>query len=375
MKYFPYILFILYCFSIISLKAQRGGGSDRGGFSLSSIMTAKKEIPDSLLVKDSLARRINAYHLSYRLGEPEEAPMDTNRLNTANSTLMEGHGLAVSYLGNLGSPSQSRIFSERKEDRDFIFADAYNYYIITPTNALFYDTKVPYTHINYTSMGSGLNKEEQLKGVLTTNFGKEINIGVDADYMYGRGYYNSNGTKLLNYRFFGSYRSDRYEMNAYFYSRNFVNNENGGLTDDRYITDFENITEGKNNVDTKGFPVRYADTWNRVKGGQLFLTHRYNLGFTKELSQKDTLGNPLEVFIPVSSIVHTLDFNRNSRRFISESDTIDNQYKNRYGSSDSIPDDITSSWNLNNTLAISLREGFQDWAKFGLSAFISLGSV
>ncbi len=372
MKYLSYIgLFIIL--SMASLQAQQGGGGDRGGFSLSNLMNAKKEIPDSLLLKDSLTRRINAYHLSYRLGEAYEAPMDTNRLNTANSTLMEGRGLAVSYLGNLGSPAQSRIFSERKESRDFIFADAYDYYILTPTNVFFYDTKVPYTHLTYTSMGGGLNKEEQLKGFLTTNFGKKINIGGEADYMYGRGYYNSNGTKLLNYRFFGSYRSDRYELNAHYYSYNFVNNENGGLTEDRYITDYDNLTEGKSNVDSKGFPVRYADTWNRVRGGQFFFTHRYNLGFTKELSNAtDSLGNPLEVFIPVSSIIHTFDFNRNSRRFISESDTIDNQYANRYGKMDSIPNDVSSSWNLNNTLALSLREGFQDWAKFGLTAFIAL---
>ena len=34
--------------------------------------------------------------------------------------------------------------------------------------------------------------------------------------------------------------------------------------------------------------------------------------------------------------------------------------------------DQTSSWNLKNTIGLSLREGFQDWVKFGLTAFVRL---
>ena len=33
------------------------------------------------------------------------------------------------------------------------------------------------------------------------NFGKKINVGGEMDYIYSRGYYNSNGNKLLSYRF------------------------------------------------------------------------------------------------------------------------------------------------------------------------------
>ena len=51
---------------------------------------------------------------------------------------------------------------------------------------------------------------DRLKGVLTMNFGKKINVGGEMDYIYSRGYYNSNGNKLLSYRFFGSYITDRY---------------------------------------------------------------------------------------------------------------------------------------------------------------------
>lgn len=374
MKYCLYILLFLIG-SATALQAQRPG-RERGGkgsFSLSNRSTSQKDIPDSLLIADSTAlkaKRITAYRLTPLLGDPYMAPMDTNRLNYGNSTLVESNSLAVGYLANLGSPAQTRMFSERREARDFIFADAYDYYITTPENVKFYDTKIPITNVMYTTAGSSVNKEEQLKGTLTMNFGKKLNIGGDFDYIYGRGHYSSNGNKLLSYRIFGSYRSDRYELNAYLSNYNFVNYENGGIIDDQYITNPDIFAEGTRQFATKDIPVRYTDTWNRVRGKQYFLTHRYNLGFDRTLEEADEEGNEKTIFVPVSSIIHTIEYEDNRRRFISKDAGIDTCYAAIYGNNPSL-DDRTSSWSLKNTFALSLREGFQDWAKFGITAFIN----
>ena len=339
----------------------------------------QKEIPDSLLLADSLAPgggRIAAYRLTRAVGDSYIAPMDTNRLNYANSTLMEGQSLAVGYLANYGSPAQTKIFSERREARDFIYADAYDYYITTPEKAYFYDTRLPYTHVVYNQMSSSTNRDDHLKGVLTWNFGRKINVGADLDYIYSRGQYLSNGDKLLSYRLFGSYRSDRYELYAYLSNYNFVNYENGGLQNDRYLTHPEEFTVGRQEVQRKDYPVRFYDTWNRVRGKQYYLSHRYSLGFMRPTGQTDEDGNPLERFIPVSSLIHTLEYEDNSRRFISNMpvDSIDSRYQRTayvYGIDESL-NDLASSWNLKNTLALSLREGFQDWAKFGLATFATI---
>lgn len=389
MKHCLYILLLLIVSASTVQAQQRAGragqqgGGQRGGFSLSNLSSSQKEIPDSLLIADSAAinsKRIIAYHLSPLLGDAYVAPLDTNRLNFGNSTLVENKSLAIGYLANLGSPAQTKIFSERQEPRDFIFADAYDYYITTPENAYFYNTKVPYTNIMYTTAGGSTNKEEQLKGTMTMNFGKGINVGGDIDYIYGRGHYKNNGDKLLSYRFFGSYQTDRYEMHAFLSNFNFVNYENGGLANDSTITyPDEYFPEGRPS-DTKSYDTRYlADAWNRVRGKQYFLTHRYNLGFTRELEETDEEGNPKEVFVPVSSIIHTIDYEDNRRHFISNSSLIDSSYvvddngvrfPRIYGLGASL-DDQTSTWKLKNTVGLSLREGFQDWVKFGLTAFVN----
>lgn len=392
MKHCLYIVFFLII-SISILQAQQNAG-DGKRFSLSNLSKANEEIPDSLLIPDSSSldnKRLKAYRLTPLLGEPYLAPLDTHKLNFANSTLVESHSLAVGYLTNTGSAAQTRIFSDRKEARDFIFADVYDYYITDPLNAEFYDTKVPYTHVMYTTAGGSGNKNERLKGTLTMNFGRQINIGGDLDYIYSRGHYKNNGNKLLSYRLFGSYKSDRYELHAYLNNFNFINYENGGLANDSVITHPDEYFAGDRNMnDPKAFNIRYnAKAWNRVRGKQYFLTHRYNLGFEREIEGKtDSLGNQTKIFIPVSSFIHTLEYQDNRRRFRTEDNTnLNNCYLNPYGEprvfglepciieengrTISVVDDRTSWWNLKNTFGLSLREGFQDWAKFGLTAFIT----
>ncbi|MDR2040770.1 MAG: putative porin [Tannerella sp.] len=417
MKRSLYITLYLIVICSVGLAAQdRRPGGGRGGFSLAG-RNAAAQLPDSTAeVSDSTAtKRITAYHLT-RLGDPYRAPMDTNYLNMANHTLAEGQGIAIAHTGNIASPSQSRIFAERNEERDFIFAEAYDRYLVTPRNGCFYDTKVPYSNILYTRAGGSVNREEQLKIILTSNFGRKINAGGDFDYVYSRGHYQSNSNKMVNYRVFGSYRSDRYEASAHFRNFNMVNSENGGLTNDRYVTHPDEFANGRRKVDTQSFPTRFSNVWNRIRGQNLFLSHRYNLGFYRELTEKEQErkrqkeqekeaqeardakeaaegGNadhpdnvpPAageeeedphadEVFVPVSSIIHIVEYDNHSRRFVStdRAHIVDTCYANRFGRADSLLNDLTSMWRLNNTVALALREGFQDWAKFGLTAFAAI---
>ena len=97
------------------------------------------------------------------------------------------------------------------------------------------------------------------------NFGPKINVGGDLDYIYSRGYYKNNGNKLLSYRLFGSYKSDRYEAHAYLSNFNFINYENGGLANDSVITNPDQYFAGERNQDDpKAFNTRYpVKAWNR----------------------------------------------------------------------------------------------------------------
>jgi hypothetical protein len=87
-----------------------------------------------------------------------------------------------------------------------------------------------------------------------------------------------------------------------------------------------------------------------------------------ETDDEDTFN---AVFVPVSSIIHTINYSNNRHRFISNLPVIDTCYQNLYAHPDSATNDYTNMWSMKNTIALSMREGFQDWIKFGLTAFVN----
>ena len=102
MKRSLYLFILTLIPTCLLAQAPRGG---KGGFSLSNLSKGSNKVPDRLLIADSTelkSKKVIAYRLTPLLGDAYMAPMDTSILNTANSTLVEGKGLAIGYLANLG---------------------------------------------------------------------------------------------------------------------------------------------------------------------------------------------------------------------------------------------------------------------------------
>ena len=98
MKRSLYLFILTLIPTCLLAQAPRGG---KGGFSLSNLSKGSNKVPDSLLIADSTelkSKKVIAYRLTPLLGDAYMAPMDTSILNTANSTLVEGKGLAIGYL-------------------------------------------------------------------------------------------------------------------------------------------------------------------------------------------------------------------------------------------------------------------------------------
>ena len=82
-------------------------------------------------------------------------------------------------------------------------------------------------------------------------------------------------------------------------------NENGGITDDRYITRPEEMAEGKKEYESQNIPTLLSKSANRNKDFYIFLTQRYKLGFTREWRKpkmtQPTLKRQSSFRSPVSS--------------------------------------------------------------------------
>lgn len=316
--------------------------------------------------------RFTVWKIDERTGERYPALPDTLLYNYQQTTLPDGHSVAMGYLGNLGSPAISKLFFDRGERDQFIFYDAYYLYNKEPDKQLFFNTRVPYSQINYQRAGGNIDKEERLETRFTMNFNRHLNVGFDLDFINAKGFYASQAAKQNNYTVYSNYLSERIEAHAFIGQTSMTNFENGGITDSIFITNPELIEQ---NFSSRDIPTRMRDTWNRLKTNQFYLSARYNLGYNEP-----TLDPEDKRFVPVASLILTSRYKQQERRFLSYDTArvtlpnenvgyaIDTLYNNNYYRS--AVDDSTRFTTFKNTVALSMREGFRSWVKFGLTAFL-----
>lgn len=310
-----------------------------------------------------------SWKIDERLGNIFETPVDTIQHAFQNTNDTGGPTGHYTYLGNLGAPRISHVFFERKETSQFFFTDPYDFTVRRPEDIVYTNTKSPFTNLTYYKQGDGRYGEERFKAYFAVNVNKRLGFGFDIDYTYGRGKYTSQSTALFNGNLFAYYRGDNYDMHFSFINENLKVAENGGIADDRYITHPLEMAEGRKTYATYDLPINLNDIWNKNTGYHAFLTHRYNLGFYRDVTQEnDTVTRT--VFVPVTSFIHTVKMDMNRRKYISY-DKEQNQtyFQNNYLGNDST--DVTKHFSIKNTVGISLREGFNKWAKAGLTAFMS----
>ena len=312
---------------------------------------------------------LSSWVIDERFGNIITIPVDTLQFGFQNSNDTGGPTGHYTYLGNIGSPRFSHVFFERAETTQEFFTDPYDFSYITPGKVIYTNTKSPFTNLTYFKHGSARQANEKFKGYFAVNVNKRLGFGFNLDYTYGRGKYMNQATALFNGNIFAYYNGDNYDMHFSFINDNLRVTENGGIIDDRYITHPLDMAEGKRQYRSYEIQTRLKDIWNQNTGYHAFFTHRYNLGFYKdETTENDTVTK--EVFVPVTSIIHTVKFDNNKRNYRSYNDSQNREFfKNNYLGTDST--DITKYMSVKNTVGISLREGFNKWAKAGLTAFAS----
>ncbi len=360
-----------------------------------------------------------------RYGDVQPAATDTLPHLYQNSIFNTGMNGEYNTTGNNYTPRINRIVMDRPRTSEFFFSQPYDFTMKEPDRFQFVNTLSPFTNLSYDNCGNKQNGEDHIDAKFAVNANKRLGAGFDLDYHYARGYYQNQSTSHFGASLFASYIGDKYQMHALFSTYHRKAAENGGITDDNYVTHPEGIED---QFSEDEIPTVLSTNWNRNNSTHLFLTHRYNLGFYKRVElteaekkakefakesakdkqqrenqrngqengdtsggrsadsptasqqqqQQDTLDTDTKhIYVPVTSFIHTLDINSFSRinqAYASPS----NYYANTYYtyddrgiySGDSIYDQ-TKHLSVKNTFAIALMEGFNKYAKAGLKAFIS----
>ncbi|WP_091826251.1 putative porin [Prevotella sp. kh1p2] len=423
----------------------------------------RRQQADSLGTNKEIPKGIKVWTIDSRFGDRTPAELDTvphMYMNTIYTTGLRGE---YNTTGNLGAPRINRIFADRPEAAQFLFVQPYDFFITPVDKFHFTNTLSPFTNISFNTAGNRTNGEDHLTAKFGVNAGKKLGVGFNFDYLYGRGYYSQQSASHMNYTLYGSYLGDRYQAHLLAAINHQKVTENGGITNDNYITHPESFNES---FQTSEIPTVLSRNWNRNDNQHVFFSQRYNVGFNRKVkmtedeikarkfaieAQKDqqkrdarkeaerkarangeevdeeeldnrntfsgrpedskVVGNePADTtrrqteriivdskatadslmakerqaqedtmwmkneYVPVTSFIHTIEFN-NYRRIYQAYETPENYYANTFDviekySGDSIYDK-TRHYNLKNTVALSLLEGFNKWAKAGVKVFAS----
>lgn len=306
---------------------------------------------------------IRAWTIDDKYGNTHDTYVDTLQALYMNADLPEGKEGHYNTLGNVGSPRMSRIFMERPQMSNFFFTDPYDMFFVDTEHFRFYNTKSPFMNVSYNWYGSKKTGADHVKATYTNNVGKNFNFGAIFDYIYGQGYYANQSTSFMNASAWASYFADKYNFHFY-YQHNFMKMaENGGIENEQYITNPESQARSYNSED---IPTLLSNTWNRQEHDLLHFNHHYNIGFYRE-EEVDSVTTK-SVFVPVSRIFHTLKLQKLMRNHRVYTDA-KNYHSYTYLPGDTIQD-VTKNFSIKNLLGLSLCEGFNKWAVFGVNAYV-----
>lgn len=239
-----------------------------------SLGNDNKEIPKGLKV----------WTVDERFGDRIEAVPDSLSHMFMNTVFTSGLRGEYNTLGNLGSPRINRVFVDRIQPEQFMFIQPYDFFVTPVSDFQFTNTLSPFTNLSYNECGDKTNGEDHFKALFGVNAGKKLGMGFKFDYIYGRGYYQNQSTSHFNYSMYASYFGDRYNAHFLFSTNHQKIAENGGITDDRYVTHPEMFEdEFKENE----IPVVLEQNWNRNDNQHIFFSHRYNVGFSRKVRMTD----------------------------------------------------------------------------------------
>ena len=341
---------------------------------------------DTTQTGKQIPKGIYVWTVDRKFGDIRPTEVDTLPHLYMTTTLNTGKYGEFNTTGSNYTARLNRIYIDRPEPQLFMFTEPYSFVNKAPDEFHFTNTLSPITNVSYDNCGDKTDGEDHLEAKFAVNAGKRTGMGFDLNYAYARGYFQNQPVSHFGATFYASHLSDQYKMHILFSTYHQKASENGGITKDSYITHPESESQ---TFSTNEIPTVLSKNWNRNDNLHLFLTHRYCIGFYRNPEQGDSIaadsllkaeapkeGNDSTIqreFVPVTSIIHTLETNSYDRiyqAYLAPTDYYANSYFNRdkTGEKDSLYDQ-TKHLQIKNTLALALLEGFNKWAKAGVKVF------
>ncbi|MCH5226839.1 MAG: putative porin [Muribaculaceae bacterium] len=331
-------------------------------------MSQGDKMPQVQAKTDSI-KEGSAWTLTFPLGDHVESQIDTLTYNYQRYSIPSQQSDAYVTTGNLGAEGINMIFFDRPQRYAFFFRDALDRWLPSFSSQKFYNVYVPSTILQYGFAGSKETHQDLLKIDLMGNVNRRIGIAGKVQYLHSRGAYENQAVKNFTWGLSFYYLGDRYEAQAFFNSYYSLLKENGGITDELYITDPAQVQAGVTSIDSKSIPTRLTTAQSRMTGDEFYMDHAFKMGYWKSVQVNDTSSR--EEYVPLAKIKYSFDLQHNTHGFSNQNATEGNEFwlhRYLYGTG---THDNTHLYMMTNSIGLELIEGFRKWVKFGLSAYLS----
>jgi hypothetical protein len=240
----------------------------------------------------------------------EEVPLliDTVFSLTDRFKLADKYSPVNATLGNYGLPFYQLNFFDRITDPDK-FLYAYYYPLMhLPSNAVFMNTQVPYTELDWSFAGPVANSEQTFRVRYSQNINRFINFGLIYDIVFSLGQYNYQRSTDKTFTFYSSYTGDKYKIYFSAGINNLLSYENGG------IQNFSDISQPSTiDIPTNLGALDVANS--TIKNRNLLLVQRYTIG-GNPVVKKDTTAHKKSGFFGLSgTFSHIFVYETNGRSY------------------------------------------------------------
>ena len=269
----------------------------------------------------------------------------------------ERNGVGDAYQGPLGGASVPYSYFDRPQFQDFSFARGYYSYYWTPDNAPYYNVKSPFTQFQYYTAGQKIMAEENFEIRHAQNISPSSGFNFDYKSRGTRGQYEWQKMRDKNLSVGFSHTGKKYTIHAGYIYNAVLNQENGGVTDDRLITDTV--------IDlTKAIPVRLMDAENTIKNNTYYVVQSYGIPLRRLTDEDFSIADRSSVFVG-----HVFEYDRWFRKYNYTKAESGDFYENWYINPTITADSVFES-RLTNRVFVQL----QPWDRNGVIGTIDAGA-
>jgi len=231
-------------------------------------------IPDSLKYKRLLMwthdREFNNLHFEEQ---------DTSFNYHFNDYPFYKKDVGATYLGPVGSPTETFNYFKRDEEENVIFYSPYKMYSYSPSTLPMYNTKTPYTELAYwgTLFAISEKEESEVKILTSQNIRPELNLTLEYQRFGSNGMLLNEETDDRSCFVAGNYTGKRYLAHGGYIYHKVSKNENGGAIDQ----DENGFNWVKDTlIDSRELKVRLSDAANLMKKHTFFYDQSYRIPMT-----------------------------------------------------------------------------------------------